>query len=281
MGPRPGYCGPIRSATMTRKWFPRRLTLRYMEEMMDKPTNIQSNQPEPQTQALSDYETLILVMRVLIGGALEGADELARRLKERQQEFNQNRTTSVTILTDDESELARLRFALIGLLFQASDQMVDRMASAQQTGRKAVGMADKVVGSILNSRLMRPLQRRGEKLKAEGEWLVDNLIKRGRVEEQAGRLLAREASVGVIDEVLAFMAEKPEIRELIQQQSVGMASEVVGQFRRRTADADKLIDRLAGAILRRSDQTAPAESTLRLEAPATSISQDQPKVNPL
>jgi hypothetical protein len=64
-----------------------------------------------------------------------------------------------------------------------------------------------------------------------------------------------------MDEVLDYLAEKPEIRQLVQQQGVGLVAELVEQVRERAAEADDLVDRMSGAILRRPQSESSSTET--------------------
>jgi hypothetical protein len=74
-------------------------------------------------------------------------------------------------------------------------------------------------------------------------------------------------------EVMTQLAQKPEVRELLQQQSMSLAGEVVGEVRQRTASTDALLERLARAILRRS----PHEAVVELPASAAPGAGDMEK----
>jgi hypothetical protein len=69
-----------------------------------------------------------------------------------------------------------------------------------------------------------------------------------------------------MDEFFAYLAQNPELRQVLEQQSVGLTNEAVGRLRQRSAEADRLIDRLAGAVLRRPappgevDPASPSEN---------------------
>jgi hypothetical protein len=212
----------------------------------DFENNLESgDEPQP------DLDALMGLMRLLVGGAMEGVDELFRRLKEHQIELKQNQAAAITIYPDDETDLERLRYALIGLLFETPQVMARSLSTVGQTTTKATNLITRMISPVTNSRLMRPVQNRYDTVAARGEEMLERLVESGWSEEKAGRLLARNASAEVMDELLAYLAEKPEIRQLVQQQGVGLAGELVEQIRGRAAAADNLVDRISGTILRR------------------------------
>lgn len=212
----------------------------------DFENNLESgDEPQP------DLDALMGLMHLLVGGAMEGTDELLRRLNEHQLELKQSQAAFMTIYPDDETDLERLRYALIGLLFETPQVMARGLSSVGQTTTKATNLITRMISPVTDSWLMRPVRRRYDTAAARGEEMVERLVESGRSEEKAGRLLARTASVEIMDELLAYLAEKPEIRQLVQQQGVGLAGELVEQIRGRAAAADHLVDRVSGTILKR------------------------------
>lgn len=95
---------------------------------------------------------------------------------------------------------------------------------------------------------------------SRGETILESWIETGRREEQLSRSLVREQAFDdLVNEVLDYLAAKPEIRDLVQDQGVGMAEEVVGEFRSRSSDIDSLLARVADAILRREPKQNQGE----------------------
>ena len=56
--------------------------------------------------------------------------------------------------------------------------------------------------------------------------------------------------------MLDYLAQKPEVRDLVQQQSVGVAGELVRSLRTRSTDMDSYLEDRANAILGRGNQPA-------------------------
>jgi hypothetical protein len=102
----------------------------------------------------------------------------------------------------------------------------------------AIGAAESAVDRLLRSREVRRL-------------LIETLDR-----PELERLLAdaldsravEQAMAGVIDRV----AESPEVRRAIAQQSVGMADEMAEQVRTRAAAGDDVAERLVRRLLRRA-----------------------------
>jgi hypothetical protein len=221
-------------------------------------------------------ELLRTFMRLLVGGAIIGTEELVRRARQRQAEIQQSAAPKMVIAPFSELEQNQQRHALIGLLFETPEAMSRGLARVGHASGTTAGLAGKMLGPLANSRLARPVKRRFDKMVAQGESIIERWAERGRVEEQVSRALAEQSMSGLVDEVVAeamHLAQKPEVRELPQQQSVSMAGEVIGEVRQRTASTDATLERLARTMLRRS----PHEAVVELPTPAAPNAGDMEK----
>ncbi len=220
------------------------------------PTEAASEAAQP---AGERFDTAEALLRLVLGGALVGGDELRIRLERWQRE-----TLAASAEQSSSAAPPTLRDALVGMVFETESRM--RRGFSMLFER----FADEA--SLVSARLAperRPLprdpfwQRLDEELSLAME-TVDRWAQRGRREDQQSRGIARQATVSLIDELLDYMAHNPEVRTLIEQQGAGMANSAVDDVRERTASADLWIERLAHNLLRRSGsgkQAAQAEST--------------------
>jgi hypothetical protein len=243
---------------------------------MAKPSN-QLIPVKRQAEPESKPAALTTLMRLLVGGAVIGVDELQRRSRQWHTEISQAAAHKMVIAPFAELEQNRQRHTLIGLLFETPEALSRRLAKMGHTSSAAAGLVGKVSSPVVNSRLVRPFKRRVDNLVRRGEANIERWADRGRAEEQVSRALAEQAITEIFDEVMAEvitqLAQKPEVRELLQQQSVSLAGEVIGEVRQRTASADALLERLARTILRRS----PHEAVVELPVTAASTSDDMRK----
>lgn len=222
------------------------------------PKRILIGKPHPVRPNQERIEALQTGLRLLVGGVLAGADELNRRLKAAQAELKAE-TAAITTVDPDETELDRLRYALIGALVQTPEVVHHGLSTANRLSRQAAGLVAKVTNPLTANWVMRPARRRYERFVAQGEARYQRLLDRGRAEEQSGRALVRRTTANGIDELLDYLAQKPEIRALVQQQSIGIADEMMGELRDRSAGADAIAERIARAILRRPQREALPE----------------------
>jgi hypothetical protein len=239
---------------------------------MLKPSNQLAPVKQEAEQQAGPPETkpalLPTLMRLLVGGAVIGTDKLLNRSREWQAEIQQAAAHKMVIAPMSELERNQRRHTLIGLLFETPEVMSSGLAKVSHASGAAAGLVGKVFGPIVNSRLARPVKRRYDNMVTRAESTLDRWAERGRVEEQVSRALTEQAITQlfdeVLDEVIIQLAQKPELRDLLQQQSVSMAGEVMGEVRQRTANTDAILERLARAMLRRT----PREAVVELPTPA-------------
>ena len=98
---------------------------------------------------------------------------------------------------------------------------------------------------------------------------ITDLVQTGRSEEFVGRLMTETALNETVDWTMDYIAQNPEIRDLVQQQALGFTEEVAIGVRERTITADNVIDGLLRKLFRRTpraDLPSPPEEVQRLEA---------------
>jgi hypothetical protein len=235
---------------------------------MLKPSNQLTPVKKEAEQPETKLDLLVTLRRLLVGGAVMGVDGLRRRSRQWQAEIQQSAPPKMVIAPFSELERNQWRHALIGLLFETPEMISDQLAKVGQASGAVTGVVGKMLGPIVNSRLASPAKRRYDKLVAQGESTLERWAERGRAEEQASRALTEQAITQlfdeVMDELMIHLAQKPELRDMLQQQSLSMAGEVMDEVRQRTAGADAILERLARAMLRRS----PHEAVVELPAPS-------------
>jgi hypothetical protein len=215
----------------------------------------------PAPQELEEQDLRIL-LRFLIGSAIEGNAEFWRRARLWQAEQERAQHSWVAVPVDEESEADHVRYALLGMFSQALDYGGGVLKSLNRASGGVYASLSRALAPLTGSRLMHPVRDNFDYLAKRGESLVETWIDVGRREERMSRGMVREqAYEDVVDDVLDYLAQKPEVRDLVQQQSVGMAGEVLGEVRERSSDVDAYLEARANAILRRSrrdDDPPPA-----------------------
>jgi len=82
----------------------------------------------------------------------------------------------------------------------------------------------------------------------------------GAREDLAGRRLARVAVPAFFELAVAYMAESPELRMVIQEQSEGLASSSVDELREQSELADRLVERVVRRLLLRNGTSTKREA---------------------
>ena len=125
----------------------------------------------------------------------------------------------------------------------------------------AVNAAARAAKSVTSSRLARPWQQRYDQLADRGAGIVDRWVQTGRIEEPRSRAMMLGVAGQAIDDTIDELAELEGVQQIVQQQSVGMATMMVGEARERTATGDNLLERnhpspaaAASAIFRRTER---------------------------
>ncbi len=206
-------------------------------------------------------EDLKFLLRLLIGSAVEGSDEFRRRARLWRAEMSVSDPSKMVISDEYETDASKLRYSLIGLLFHSVDAGYNSISFLERASSRAYTLVSRAFAPLTSSRFWQPVQERFDFYGSVGESIVDSWIRTGRREEQVSRALARKQAYDeIVNDLIAYLAQKPEVRDLIQQQSVGMAEEIVGDIRERSSEFDSQLEERVNRLLRRrraDDQTPP------------------------
>jgi len=204
--------------------------------------------------------------RLVIGGALAGYDGLIKRISLLESELDHNEPDILEppVATDDftqypfpdyqgekETQGEHLRYAVIGLIFDANDTVRKGLESVDKLSIRAGGLLDRLASPVYGSRFFSPIRHRVDNLAQRGQYEVDRWIELGRREEKRSRELANKAFTAQVDNSIQYLTSNPEVQELVQSQSVGLVGEIVEETRERTVSADNYIEAWARTILRR------------------------------
>lgn len=234
------------------------------DNCMDNPTDTPSFSPGPRRPPKRTLTHLI------VGGIAFGLDVLSQRL-DRWEALSDHEippiqsgeppegiasTGSLLVLPEPEENSADItRYALVGLIFNAQDRFTTGMDRAGRLARKVHRYTSEFSRPITNSRLFSPLASGWDSLVRRGESQVSSWIDRGRLEEGKGVSIARQAVQGTTDEVIDVLAVHPGVKELVEKQSSGFATEIVEEIRERTVSLDTLIERVIRKVLRKKPRT--------------------------
>jgi len=208
------------------------------------------------TPALSsdpEFDAYMAVVKLLIGGTVEGAAELTRRLERWELELSAEDSNSGPGEIHNANDAAR--FMLVGLALDVSDGVRQRVFGFIQASDAVFRFSGSVARPLVKNRLTgivgRPFDRAFNRLMERGQKNVDRWIAMGRAEEPDARQLARRAYVETVNEFIGRLAENQELAALVQKKSVGLATEAMDEFRSRTVSADAMAENIVRRILRR------------------------------
>jgi len=220
-----------------------------------------------QTPEDADFDALQSILRLAVGGALEGSDEAVRRLKAQEARLRASGASAPTV-EHDETDADRARYAAIGLLFEGEHALRAGLSVWERSAALAVNAAARAARPVTSSRLARPWQRRYDQWADRGAGIVDRWVRTGRIEEPRSRAMMLGVAGQAIDDTIDEVAELEGVQRIVQQQSVGMATMMVGEARERTATGDNLLEQITHRLLRRPLPSSGAPSAASESVPA-------------
>lgn len=196
-------------------------------------------------------------LRVAIGSALNGSDVLMARVR-RIQAMQQ--PVGPDTITVDENETARdrLKFLLLGVLFEVPDILERGLTSTGKASSKVYNLFSRLTSPVTNSRFYSPVQQRYDHVAARGEKVVDRLVMKGRIEEYNSRNIIQQQAVNdLINEFVEYLVIKIKVQEIIQKGGTTMAVDVMGDFQQESSNVDALLENKLKSIFRKSPPANP------------------------
>jgi hypothetical protein len=202
-----------------------------------------------------------------VGLVLLGSDELVGRLRHVGREIQaqpQRIPRGKDLAQASSGELAR--YLALGLFARGRRGL----GKAARTGAYlSLGTASWVaerVDRLTDNRLVRPVRRPIESRLRKLGYRAGDVIREGHLEEGQARAMATGTIEDIIDQVIDYHSEDPEIqaqiRRLIAAQGVGLGDVVVDNTRLMSAGADDALERIARRILRLTPRSDLAPSPL-------------------
>lgn len=222
---------------------------------------------EPQVPVDLDPDDVELLTRFLVGGLVFGGDELLKRIR-----LIQERTTARPDLLGQEKDLeeettaALLRYLVVGLVMRGQRSVVKGVRAGFYVSLGTTSWFLGKLNGLTDNRLTRPLRRPLEaRLRGWGQ-ATARLIQEGRIQEQSGRMVAAGTVNEIIDDMIDLLAQNPEldrvIRQVIGQQSVGMAGAITDNARHFSVTLDDVSEGLVRRLLGRTPRKALPPSPL-------------------
>lgn len=234
------------------------------------PTVLEMEGSGPPGQADPEFDAYLAVVKLLIGGTIEGAAELVKRLEKWEAELGTAGDAPDIGEIRGNGDVAR--YLLVGLALSTSDGLRRRAIKLTHASdlfwRFTGSAAQPLVKNRLTGIVARPLDRAVDRLVTRGQSRVNDWVELGRTHEPGARRIARKTYQEVVDEFIGHLADNQELADLVQKKSVGLATEAVDEFRSRTVSADAMAENIVRRILRRTPRGVLAEPTedIRLAA---------------
>jgi hypothetical protein len=200
-----------------------------------------------------EFKPLRSLTRLLIGGALEGWDELQDYIRSWEASVSQQQVSALPIVGTEFPYSVTIRYAAIGLAFNIQDRWVRRSKAALYiAGQTTNAFLAPVTKRLDENPRLQPARNRFDKLVERGESIASQWVDRGRLEESHSRKLVRHAAQEGFDSTMDQLGQAPALQNLIRKQSAGLTQDVVDEVRSRTVSADIITESLARSILRRT-----------------------------
>jgi hypothetical protein len=230
--------------------------------------------PTPQvTPGATPFDPAHAVTRLFVGVALEGSDELMRRLQ--RWETAAREKAAATPPTGDTSQAAEFRYAVIGLLLEGETRVRQGIQRLEQATARATHQVTQTVDPSGWPAPRSPLGRGLDNFLSRRQADIARWREAGRQAEHEGRLTAQEALSSSTREVFGYMAQEPQVRDLIEQQGVTMASTALGVVRSRTVTADRWVERVVRRALGMQPLSGPEAQASPPVAPAPPVARPQ------
>jgi hypothetical protein len=173
----------------------------------------------------ADHDPVALLLRLLVGGAAEGADAILSRL------FPPGSPGASALEggSADSPERSRATLAsqaLIGLLFEAYGVASRGASTAGRLVKKTGRFWGSVLDPIFRSRLLRPVRLPSEYLLERGTQELERWARVGRAEERESRELTRRLMMIPVEEIVAYLRTNPELERLVQAQAQSLLDEL-------------------------------------------------------
>lgn len=187
---------------------------------------------EEQEPTVPGEEMSLSAQSMEMGGEAEGDDGIGRKVGA------------------EESPL--LRHALIGLFYVAQDGLLQGIETFDRTTRTFSQLSEPFFRPIQRSKLLRPLRNKMDEFAERGEDEIMSWVRRGQQETEQGRKLVQTAISSTVEHNVESLATNPELHELVQKQSTGLANEILEELRERTVSADYFLEGVARSLLRKT-----------------------------
>jgi hypothetical protein len=216
---------------------------------------------------------LINLTRLAVGGVLLAVEQINKSFTEFE-ERSESPSTKIIEIPNQGDSSNEIRDGIIGLVFDVQNQIHGNLLGIDRITRKTAKATQNLIRPVTSSRFFNPLTRRFDHFVGRGEEVWSRWVDIGQQESrQSIAITARSMNDGV-DVVIDQLAENPEVRELVQSQSVGLGGEIIEEIRERSVSADSFLEALSRNIFRLQPRDAsmkPPEQIIEQAKPIRKI----------
>lgn len=183
------------------------------------------------------------IVYLVLGGLIAAGNEVSGSLKETNIQSAIDDQSSEVFSYQDEEE-NQFKYALIGLILKTPKFIEKSYRSISYYTAASYSIVNRVTRPFTGNKFINPFQKRYDGLVQKGETIVNELIDTGRRGEIATQNYATSALDDIIETLVANLADRPEIRDLVQQQSIGLAQEITNELQDRASAIDAMIEKI-------------------------------------
>lgn len=196
-------------------------------------------------------------LHLVVGSALNGKDALSNRLRQMQAGQESIKPGAITV-DENETSQDRLRYLLLGALFEIPDVFERGIKAAGSSSSKVYDFLSKKISPITDSRVFNPVRNQYDYATARGEKVFEHLIMKGRIEEQNSRLMLQQKAIDdLINEFAEYLVLKIKVQEIIQQEGTAMAGDAVDEFQQQSAGVDSILEDKLKSIFKKRVTPGP------------------------
>jgi hypothetical protein len=201
-----------------------------------------------------DFEDVQLLSQFLVGLVSYGVKEVMERAHYYDDEINrdpQGFDLDKQIDQAEEKIETVFRYWLIGTLMWSERTALTLSYRTFQKSIDIGGLALRTVDRTTNNFLLRPIRKPFERFVPALEKDSRARIDEGRAVEQRGQVLATATLDDIVGDFIDYMAENPEVVDLITTRGMGLAGTVMDNGRQVGTMTDNMVENLVRKILRR------------------------------
>lgn len=163
-----------------------------------------------------------------------------------QREQHHNEIVPYTAPRGSETEADKARLMLLGMVVDAQNRIEQALPNNPQPPAFITAM----LREYETNPALHGLRQQVDALAVRGERELHRLMEVGRTEEEHSQVLFQTAIRTTTESTIHGITTNQEVRELVQQQSIGIATEIVEEIREHGISLDNFIERTVRRLFR-------------------------------